>query len=94
MDKLPIAPGELLRNELRSKGIKQKDFAKQIGIPYTMLNKLVNGNRPMKADMALLLEKSLGKKAEDWMKAQSDYSIALAKTQEKTKRLLDKINPL
>ena len=78
--KTVISPGERLRIELKDRGIKQKDFAKDIDIPYTMLNKFINGNRPVRADFALLLEKSLEIEAEYWLNLQARYNLYKART--------------
>ena len=36
-----IHPGEILREELRERGIKQKDFAQSIGVQATHLNEFI-----------------------------------------------------
>lgn len=35
----PYHPGELVKEELECRGIKQKDFAKKFGLSYSDLNK-------------------------------------------------------
>jgi len=73
------SPGDVLRKILKEKDVKQKDFAKKIHTSYTVLNKYINGNRPMNASFALILEKSLDIKAEYWLQLQAQYDIHLAR---------------
>ena len=37
-----IHPGELLKDEVESRGLIQKSLAEQMGIPYTALNDILN----------------------------------------------------
>ena len=36
----PIHPGEMLKDELSARGIKQKQFAEVIGVSYSLLNEV------------------------------------------------------
>lgn len=76
-------PGSLLKDELESGGINQKDFAVEIGMHKTMLNEIIKGKRPVTADLAILLERTLGISAEYWMRFQSQYELDLARIKEK-----------
>ena len=57
---MPTHPGEVLKDELQARGISQKKFSSLIGVSYTLLNEILNGKRPISADMSLLLEAALG----------------------------------
>ena len=46
----PSHPGELLKDELRERGISQRHFAELVNVPYTALNEILNGKRPMSVD--------------------------------------------
>jgi len=92
--KTVISPGERLRIELKDRGIKQKDFAKKIEIPYTMLNKFINGNRPVKADFALLLEKSLEIDADYWLNLQARYNLYRARNNTKLMEMVNRISKI
>jgi len=92
--KTVISPGERLRIELKDRGIKQKDFAKKIDIPYTMLNKFINGNRPVKADFALLLEKSLEIDADYWLNLQARYNLFRARNNQKLMEHVNRISKI
>lgn len=68
-----IHPGEVLREELQERGIKQKDFAAMIGVQATHLNAFIRGKRNMSAELALKLESSLGISCETWMSLHTSY---------------------
>lgn len=76
-------PGEVLKDELDARKIIQKDFAVEIGMHKTMLNEIIKGKRPVTADLAILLERTLGISAEYWLRFQSQYELDLARIKEK-----------
>lgn len=79
----PIHPGEMIKEEIKCRGISQKKLAAQTGIPYTALNEVLNCKRPVSTEYALLLEAALGIEARIWIKTQADYDVTTAK-QDKT----------
>ena len=42
--RLPTHPGDVLKEELESRGISQKYYSELTGVSYTMLNEILNGN--------------------------------------------------
>lgn len=77
-------PGTLIKDELEARDdMKQKDLAKELGVKATFLNEIIKGKRPVTADIAILLEKSLEVPADYWMKFQSQYEIDKARIKEK-----------
>lgn len=77
-------PGTLIKDELEVRdNLNQKDLAILLGVKPSFLNEIVNGKRPITADIAILLEKSLDIPADYWMKFQSQYEIDSAKIKEK-----------
>ncbi|MDD3721116.1 MAG: HigA family addiction module antitoxin [Lutibacter sp.] len=76
-------PGTLLKDELVAGGIKQKEFAVEIGMQHTMLSEIINGKRPITADLAILLERSLGISADYWLRFQSQYDIDISRIKER-----------
>lgn len=77
-----IHPGEILKEELAFRGIRQKDFAKTISVSYTRLNEILNGKRPIMSDFALLVEAALGTPAEHWLNMQARYNLQTSRTKE------------
>lgn len=72
-----IHPGEYLREELKERGIKQKDFAKSIGVQPTHLNEFIHGKRNMNEELAVKLEKQLGIPFRIWMNLHNGYMYDL-----------------
>lgn len=77
-----VHPGEVLRDELETRGVKQKDFAATIGMPASVLNDLVNGKRSVTPDIAILLEAALGKDAGSWLRLQAERDLEIARQKE------------
>lgn len=68
-----VHPGEVLNEELKDRGIKQKDFAAKIGIRPSHLNELIKGKRSFTVAFAMILEKELGISYDSWMRMQYGY---------------------
>ena len=79
--RLPTHPGEVLKEELEARGISQKKFASLTGIPYTMLNEILNAKRPITSDFALIIEAALGINPQLLINMQTRYNMAVALTQ-------------
>ena len=87
----PYHPGELLKEELECREIKQKDFTEKFGLSYTMFNEVLNGKRPVSIELALLLEAALGINADLLVKMQTDYNLQTAR---KNTTLISKLNEI
>ena len=70
-----IHPGEILREELKERGIKQKDLAKGIGMEPPHLSALIHGNRNITAAIAAKLESVLNIPASVWLNLQNQYNV-------------------
>ena len=75
----PSHPGELLKDELQARGISQKHFAELVGVPYTALNEILNGKRPMSVDFSLLVEAALNIDADIFINMQTRYNMQTAR---------------
>lgn len=85
---IPIHPGETVKDELQARGLTQKHFAEVIKVPYTMLNDILNGKRPVSTDFALTMEAALGVNAEMLVNMQTRYNLQIARNDKgKVKRL-------
>lgn len=80
--RLPTHPGEVLKEELESRRISQKRFSQILGLPYTMLNEILNSKRPVTSDVALMVEAALGINPELLINMQTRYNMALAREKE------------
>ena len=76
---VPVHPGEIIKEELQSRGISQKRFAEVVGVSYTMLNDILNGRRPVSTDFALLIEAATNINAEMLMNMQTRYNMQIAR---------------
>lgn len=79
----PTHPGELLKEEIEYRKISQKDLARQMGVPYTALNDMLNGRRPLTANTAMLFEAALEINADMLMRMQLKYNMQMIR-QDKT----------
>lgn len=75
----PIHPGEIIKEEVEYRNIKQTKLAEQIGISYKMLNEILNCRRPITTPTAMLFEAALGISAELLMRMQLDCNIQATK---------------
>ena len=75
----PTHPGELLKEEIEYRNITQIHLAKQMGIPYTALNDILNERRPLTANTAMLFEAALGINADLLMRIQLKYNMQIAR---------------
>ena len=71
----PEHPGSILREELKSRGVRQKDFCAQIGVQPSFLSALIHGNRNITAEIASRLERALDIPATVWLNLQNLYDL-------------------
>ena len=76
MNRITTHPGDVLKEELEARGISQKKFSEVLSIPYTQLNEILNGKRPVTTDFALMMEASLGINPEMLINMQTRYNMA------------------
>jgi len=79
LNRLPTHPGDVLKEEIECRGISQKRFAELLGIPYTQLNEILNGKRPVSSDFALMAEAALGVNPEMLISMQDYYNLHVSK---------------
>lgn len=79
-------PGEIIRDELKERGMTQKQLSEQTGIKTSVLSETINGKRSVSMNVAIALEKALGIPAEIWMNLQNQYDL------DKTKNILDNLS--
>lgn len=75
-------PGSVLKSELQARGIKQKDFAKVIGMPAPNLSEIVKGKRHITEAIAIKLEQALGIPFQTWMNLQNRYHYVMKRRAE------------
>jgi addiction module HigA family antidote len=87
----PVHPGELLKDELEYRHLSQKAVAKQVGLPYTAFNEILNGKRPVTTDFAMIMEVALGVSPGLLLRMQTDYNLQVARTDRKLNERLANI---
>lgn len=71
-------PGELIKDELKERGLTQKKLAEMTGIKASVISETISGKRSVSMNMAVALEKALGIPAEMWMNLQTQYNLDTA----------------
>ena len=79
MNRITTHPGDVLKEELEARGISQKKFSEVLSIPYTQLNEILNGKRPVTTDFALMMEAALGINPELLINMQARYNMSVAR---------------
>ncbi len=81
-ERSPIHPGEvLLEDFLVPLNLTKYRLAKDIGVPPTRIQDVIDGKRGISADTALRLGRYFGTSAELWMNLQNGYELELARMQ-------------
>lgn len=78
MNRTTTHPGDVLKEELEARDITQKKFSEILSIPYTQLNEILNGKRPVTTDFALMVEAALGINPELLINMQTRYNMSVA----------------
>lgn len=87
----PYHPGELIKEELECRNIKQKGFVNKFELSCAALNEILNAKRPVTTEFALLLEAALGINADVLVKMQTDYNLQTAR---KNINIIERINKI
>ena len=90
----PIHPGEILLEEfLKPLELSQNQLARDLDVPPTRINEVVNGGRPITIDTALRLARYFEMTPDFWLNLQQRYDLIIA--QRKLGPMLEKkIQPL
>ena len=78
----PTHPGEVLKDELEFRGISQRGMAKKMDISYSALNEVLNGNRALNPELAMMMEAALGVDAAQLLAMQNEYDMQMAERNE------------
>ncbi|NEN97900.1 MAG: HigA family addiction module antidote protein, partial [Moorea sp. SIO3I7] len=75
----PITPGDILLEEfIKPFGISENQLAKDIHVPVTQVNAIVNGKKTITTDTALRLARYFGTTPQFWLNLQQHYELELA----------------
>ena len=85
----PGHPGGVLKEELGALGIKITQAAQDLGVSRQILSAIVNGRKPISADMAVRIGHYIDNGPGIWARMQTNYNLWQA--QQKMKPELKKI---
>lgn len=71
----PIHPGAFLREILDELAISQAAFARSIGVSPMRISHIVNGTRPVTAELALLFGKAFDQSPQYWLNLQATCDL-------------------
>ena len=74
----PIHPGEFLKEALEELGLSQAQFARAIGVSAMRVSHVVNGTRPVTAELALLFGRAFDQSPQYWLNLQAAYDLKTA----------------
>lgn len=73
-----IHPGKFLLETMEELDISQAQFARAIGVSPMRVSHVVNGTRPVTAELALLFGRALGQSPQYWLNLQTAYDLKIA----------------
>ena len=68
----------MIKDELKERGMTQKQLADETGIKPSVLSETINGKRSVSLSVAVALEKALGIPADIWMNMQTQHNLDTA----------------
>ena len=75
----PVSPGEILLEEyLKPLGISQNKLGRDLNVPITRINDIINGKRTITVDTAVRLGHYFSTSAEVWLNLQQQFDLELA----------------
>ncbi|MFM9891115.1 MAG: HigA family addiction module antitoxin [Rickettsiales bacterium] len=82
----PTHPGEILREEfLEPLGLSAYRLAKDIGVPVNRITAIVNEERSVSPETALLMSRYFGLSDSLWVNLQAHYDMEMARDSLKTR---------
>jgi len=74
----PIHPGAFLREILEELKVSQAQFARTISVSPMRVSHVINGARPVTAELALLFGQAFGQSPQYWTNLQTAYDLKTA----------------
>ena len=74
----PVHPGAYLKEVIEELNLSQYRLARDLGVPAMRINLLVNGKRPVTAELALRLGRYFGQNPRYWINLQTRYDMDVA----------------
>lgn len=87
-----IHPGVFVQEALAGLGISQAQLARQIGVSAMRISHVIKGQRPVTAELALLLGRAFAQSPEYWLNLQGSYDLKVA--EKSLRRRLVSLRPI
>ena len=76
----PVTPGDVLREEFMAPlGLSARALARDMGVPANRITEILNGERAVSAETAILLERRFGSSAKFWLNLQASHDLEVAR---------------
>ena len=79
---IAIPPGATIKEQLKDRGMSQKEFASRMGMSEKHISHLIHGDVQLTPDVAYKLEMVLGVPAKFWNNLEAIYREKLVKIKE------------
>ena len=77
-NRIPTHPGQILSEEfLRPIGTTQEELSKRLDMPVQHVHEIIDGERGITPDIAMLLSQALNTSPELWLDLQNAHDMAL-----------------
>lgn len=73
-----IHPGEFLAEIIGEMSISQAEFARAIGVSPMRISHVIKGDRPVTAELALLIGRAFNQSPQYWLNLQTSYDLKIA----------------
>ena len=73
-----IHPGEFLKEALEALGLSQAQFARAVGVSAMRVSHVINGSRPVTAELALLFGRVFNQSPQYWLNLQAVHDLKIA----------------
>jgi addiction module HigA family antidote len=88
---VPIHPGEIIKDEIRSRDISQHLLAAQMNVSPAFLNEVLSAKRAVTPEFALRIEAALNIDADIFVSMQARYNIHTARLDKQLTNEIDTI---
>ena len=75
--RVPTHPREIIKDEIKARGMSVNAFAMALGVPTTRLDRITKCERAVTPDTAIRLSALLGGSPEVWTRMQASYDLAI-----------------
>jgi len=72
-------PGDTLVETLEFKGMSSTELGKQTGIPIEIINEIIQGNKAITLEIAMVFEQALDIPTRFWLEREKNYKKELGK---------------